>query len=560
MPPALAPAAVRARPAQPALRDVSARPARLPNRYRTRDGVLSCLEAPTLAVRVERGFSVTAAAARSHAPGAIFLDGAAQGPPFVDAGRAVYNLDHHEGCVRPFTLATCEQAMVLLRRGLDLGRRDWTVYANDADLDTVLAIWVLLNHLRLGADDTLRAAIMPLLRLEGCIDAHGLGKDDLCALEPEQLALAHERMARLREKELSLKAGGHWEQVDLLAYVADRLRALDALVYSPEQLDDVEEIEELARADLGNGSVAVVCRAKQGIYEVETQLRRIHGTRLGVIALQKGPTCYSLRQVDPALGADLEAVYSRLNLVDPGSGGGRSADRWGGSPEIGGSPRLAGTRLAPGEIAEVCGRVHRKPGARERLATIATTGLAAALLVLAAAVPLRLEVAGAKMEPPLAMAGLLLAFSAWALLGAGRRAPGLYGLRPPSGLDAWALLPLALGGALMGGAWVPVSMPSAALLLSLPFASELLFRGFVHGRLASSFAIQGVGGPWFVSVPVLVSAALFALCTTLLPIVSGSAAGAFVLGVAAGMARERSESLIPAVALHALGMGALLLL
>ena len=137
-----------------------------PSRYRIRedpDGrVLVCSEAPTLRVRIERGASVTAAAARSAPAGTIFVDGAAQGEPFVDPQRAVYNLDHHEGCVRAFTLAACEQAMVLVRKGLDLRKRDWTIVANDVDLDALLAIWVLLNHLRLGgADPRPRAAVMP---------------------------------------------------------------------------------------------------------------------------------------------------------------------------------------------------------------------------------------------------------------------------------------------------------------------------------------------------------------------------------------------------------------
>src|SRR5262245_22214458 len=107
----------------------------LPDRYRIqRDStgdVLTCVEAPTVLVRVQHGLTVTAAAAHSAAPGSVFIDGAAQGEPFIDPKREVYNLDHHEGCVRSFLLATCEQAMVLIRKGLDLRKREWTVYAND---------------------------------------------------------------------------------------------------------------------------------------------------------------------------------------------------------------------------------------------------------------------------------------------------------------------------------------------------------------------------------------------------------------------------------------------
>src|SRR5437762_10574181 len=155
----------------------------LPGRYRikqdTTGAVLTCVEAPTVSVRVQRGLTVTAAAARSAAPGSIFLDGAAQGEPFLDPKREVYNLDHHEGCVRSFLLATCEQSMVLIRKGLDLRKRDWTVYANDADLDTVLAIWVLLNHLRLDDRGTAtRPRAMPPARLQGVSDGQGRDMQD----------------------------------------------------------------------------------------------------------------------------------------------------------------------------------------------------------------------------------------------------------------------------------------------------------------------------------------------------------------------------------------------
>src|SRR4029450_4626015 len=110
----------------------------VPTRYRIRDDVkgrtLTCVEAPTVTVRAERGFVVTAAQARNYRAGAIFLDCAAQGGPFVEVQKEVESIAHHERCLRPFTLATCDQAMVLIRRVVDLRKRDWTVFANDGDL------------------------------------------------------------------------------------------------------------------------------------------------------------------------------------------------------------------------------------------------------------------------------------------------------------------------------------------------------------------------------------------------------------------------------------------
>ncbi len=563
----------------------------LPNRYRIRrlgrERVLGCCEAPTVHVHLRRGQTLTATAARTSPPGTIFLDGAAQGEPFLDPDRAVYNLDHHEGCVRLFTLATCEQAMVLIRKRIDLRKRDFSVFANDADLDTVLAIWVLLNHLRLTAEDPrARQAIMPLLRLEGSIDALGLELQDLCALPPDLLARTRAQMQELRAQELALQAEGRWEKIDLLPYVARQLQVIDRLVYPPEEFEGVAEIEELARRELARGSLAVVCRSKAGIYEVERQLRRVHGERLGVIALQKTPASYSLRQVDPALPGTLELVYTRLNLVDPASDGSRSGNRWGGSDEIGGSPRAAGTRLTPAQIAAACGDAHARATWRSRVCRVARAALAAGALLAFALVPGALVGRGIpelafldalRLDPALAFTATLTALAGILLLVLGPRAPGVYGMRRPSGLDAWALLPLAVAGALAGGVWRapvapagsgPPGVAELASLLGLPVAVELLFRGLVHGSLVGSFRIQKAGGPWFVSGPALVSSGLYALACTLPPLAALSTpgpwsgvhpllpmAGAFGFGLAAAAARERSESIVAPIFFHWIGVG-----
>jgi hypothetical protein len=549
-------------------------------RYRIREEAggpaLIGVEAPAVRVRMGRGFCVTASAAHGAAPGSIFLDGAAQAAPFLDTRRDVYNLDHHEGCVRPFTLATCEQAMVLVRTGLDLRRRDWTVYANEPDLDTVLAIWVLLNHLRLNEPSgTVRARVMPLLRLQGVIDAHGLERRDLAGLSPDVHAEMQAWIDQLREPELAAKRDGRWASLDPLRFTADRLRAIDRLVYPPSQLDDVEDVEELARAEIGTAKLAIVCRAQVGICEVERHLGRLHGRRLGLIALSTSATTWTLRQVDPYLPGSLAQVYDHLNLLDPAAGGHRSGNRWGGSAEIGGSPRASGTRMGPEQIARACRRAFSPPGTLDRLARIAGATLAA-IGVLAAALLPALPGLRASAAPSFASQVSLLAA---ALAGAGyflpaALAPGQYGLRRPARLDWLGLLPVALLGALAGGAWFP-AVASAGLsaarpdvaawlaVVTLPLAAELLFRGLVHGWLVPSFSTQRCGGAWLLSVPAIVSGVLFALgglflrtpAIGLLPPLAeapplASLLGALVLGTAAAMARERSESIAASIGLH----------
>jgi membrane protease YdiL (CAAX protease family) len=362
----------------------------------------------------------------------------------------------------------------------------------------------------------------------------------------------------------------------LAEHAADRLRAIDRLVYQPDHFDDLQEIEQLARVEIARGSIAVVCRAKAGIYEVERELRRLHGKRLGVIVLQTRSSTYSLRQVNPYLPATLEKVYTHLNLVDPAAGGRKAANRWGGSAEIGGSPRATGTPLTPEQIGEACRRAFQPPNLLQRVRRVASAVAGSAgimLAVLAGVFPAGLPSDAAAAPPGLApqMALLLTGLGGALLLLRALRTPGLYGFRRPAGLDWCALIPLALIGAVAGGVWVPEGgfspepeWPELLAVLVLPLGAELLFRGLVQGSLITSFTIQECDGPWFLSWPAAISAALYALWTVVLqhPWVAladpmaGAAhiaipvAGALVFGAAAGVARERSESIASAIVMH----------
>ncbi|MBI1997003.1 MAG: hypothetical protein HYS66_11115, partial [Deltaproteobacteria bacterium] len=161
--------------------------------------------------------TVPSGTAHKAQPGTIYLDGAAEGGPFLDVEKAIFNLDHHEGCVRSFTLATCEQALVLIRKGMDLQARDWTIHANDPDLDTILAIWLLLNHMRVNdVDPEIRKKIVPFVRLQGSIDAHGLAMQELCGFPAELQASVFAQLEKWRSNEVALKKDGKWQDIDFL--------------------------------------------------------------------------------------------------------------------------------------------------------------------------------------------------------------------------------------------------------------------------------------------------------------------------------------------------------
>lgn len=556
--------------------------ANLPDRYSIRRKgeirELICNESPTMAVRIERGKTVPAGTARKAPPGTIYLDGAAEGGPLLDVEKAVFNLDHHEGCVRSFTLATCEQAMITVRKGLDLQRRDWTVYANDPDLDTVLAIWVLLNHMRLNdVDAEIRKKIMPLVRLQGTIDAHGLEMQELCAFPPELQASVFASLEQLRRKEADLKKEGKWHEIDLLEYTADVLRAIDGMMYSSHHFEGSLEVEELARAEIGENQLAIVCRGQTGIYEVEPYLRRLHGKRLGVIILQTSPNTYTLRHVDTFASATLESAYERLNLVDPAAGHRHSGNRWGGSGDIGGSPRATGTQLTPQRIADAFAHAYRKPTRPQRLRAAAIALLLTAGVMLGSMMATYLL--GSLQDPAGTFesyfrnqagtyAGVLIVLSALIALVALRSGPKICGLCVPSGFDWLMMLPGALVGGAAGGAWIyaPAVAGSQvwlghpwtelAIAIGFPVAAELLFRGLLHGVLAQRFPIQRAGGPWFLSWPATISTVLYAPWS-LLPFVPFffydawlTFAAALLFGISASMVRERSESLLPCLIVH----------
>ncbi len=560
----------------------------LPDRYAIKEmakvRVLTCTEAPALSVRVERGYTVTAAAAHRAAPGTIYLDGAAQAEPFVDAERHVYNLDHHVGCVRAFTLATCEQAMVMVRKRLNLRERDWIVFANEPDLDTILAIWVLLNHIRLNDEDPeILSRVLPLLRLQGTIDALGLEMLEMSGLPKEQQESMLACVGQLRRRELALKKDGRWLEIDFLEYTADLLRSVDAIVYSPHHFEGSLDLEmtELARAEVAERWLAVACASEEGIYEVERHLRRLHGDRLGIIILRKDPQTYTLRKVDPSLPLSLDRVYDQLNLLDPAVGSFRPENRWGGSDEIGGSPRATGTRLTAEEIADICGRAYRRPSQSQQALALLEALLASAAVPASAALALFMlgnrkwgftSISLALQDRSWQLAGVFGVLSLALLLLRARSAPRLFGFRLPSGIDWLILLPFALLSSLVGGARFPAALTGGPnqlfglawdqvlLALMLAGAAELLFRGLVQGILSQGFPRSRHQGRWLLSWPVALPALLYVFWagfpytgfvwpTSLYVLV-----GILLLALVCGLARQRSHSLLPPLLLHWLAL------
>jgi hypothetical protein len=570
--------------------------AMIPERYSTRekDGVrsLECVEAPRVRVLIDPAMGASRSDASSLGERVVLLDGAGSFGPLLDGDRKLYNLDHHSGCERLFTLATCEQALLLVHSGLRLGEGDWTLYANDPDLDTVLAIWCLLNHRRLRelrpeACDVL----FPLLRLEGAIDANGPELARLCGLPARVLAETQRRIDELLVRERELKQAGAWDKKDVYAYTIEMLRSIDALVYQFEDFGDYTRVEEIyGHVEIAPRRVAVVCRDRSGIYTVEQHLKTHWGDQLSVIALENQPGHYTLRRVTSLDGPDLEPAYEALNRIDPAVDGRPASKRWGGSADIGGSPRPRGTQLASAEVIEVLERAYRKIGVGTRFArTAAALGVGLGYLLfeaLAAALP-SLDLGAA--TPPLAAAFelakvslLALAVGTVATRGASRWRPWVFGWRLPCAGRWWLHAPLIVACALPLRGWIPDQLGAspiefaaglAAGLLAIA-AVELWFRGLVHGLLSVDFPIQHPGGPRFISRATVVSAFAYAAVATaetarMLPetplaqfdlgvpwALGFVAAAALLAGLILGSVRERSLSIASGLVLQMVGIAA----
>ena len=561
-----------------------------PQRYVIKDSsdgrILICLEAPNIEVHVEAGLTISASAARKSSPGTIYIDGVAQCGPFMDHEKRIYNFDHHEGCLRSFTLSTCEQVLVMILKGVDLRGREWRVFANEPDLDTILAIWLLLNHLRIQNKESGRLRFLyTLVRLEGIIDSHGLEMAEFSGLPQGLHNKTIEVIDYLRTEEIELKKNAMWEEKDNLEHTVLILQKIDRIIYRSSDLDDFKELRELSRVDLADGRIAAVVEADMGIYELEPHLQRVYGESLGLVILKKGEYLYTLRRLDSFMPGDLSDVYRILNYRDPAVRCRKNSNQWGGSGDIGGSPRGISTKLSPMEIAQACRDAFQNPSAATYAIYFFYT-MVTVCAIIGAAVICDLSFSSSSWLRDTAAAALvsktyisffiaLIFFTTAGLVFLPRSRLWQFGISIPTGKDWWLLLPVIVLSAMGNGVYFPNSVfhllnlneTIIFVFISIPLASELLFRGLAHGILAQGIATQSCNNRWVFSYPVVASSifyAFFITCLIFLPeifkgvfqtkTILGTVFAAFTFGLANGIVRERSHSIFPSIVFHAIAV------
>lgn len=276
----------------------------------------------------------------------IALDGYVQGPE-LDNERSRYSFDHHDKCIRLVTRATCQQVMDAILLGLD--PRQLTVYVNDIDGDTVLALWLLSNPAR-----ATEPMVRDLVESVGGIDAHG----------PAYLAtntnLASDFFKLAMKPEQDLRRSHKYEQTDLRQLLNECIANVDQLLNGQLRTSVEGEFKERSYEVIKEGMGGWVMATSD---DYITDLLYRDGYTKFVIyqKLADGSYAYTIaKKSDLVRGFPIGpaskdgTILNILAKKEPG---------WGGASSIGGAPRNhdgSRSHLSPDEVFDVIEAVLSK--------------------------------------------------------------------------------------------------------------------------------------------------------------------------------------------------------
>lgn len=276
----------------------------------------------------------------------IALDGAVQGPQ-MDAATRRFSFDHHAGCLRFVTLATCQQVATALRLGLVVDA-ETEVVINDIDADTVLAVWLLANPERVNEE-----RIKELVERIGKTDAHGpifpphpIHRELAPAYgskEPQTMVMLETFLAKVDQY-----ANGEWQEP-----AGRPERRSDGFGWSPktgwEKIESSTGFDDLYNkgylagvlyTDAPNGTMMYTVAKRSDLVPLS----------VGPGAVVRPPKSVEDYRKDTILGA---LALKEIDVNPEQS----HAGNWGGATTVGGAPRNADgsqSRLKPEQVLEIC--------------------------------------------------------------------------------------------------------------------------------------------------------------------------------------------------------------
>lgn len=335
------------------------------------ESYISKKDSPNIHIFVKKGLTVIPSQLKKYKERTIFIDGVFNGSPFVNNEKLQYSLDHHEGVIRNFTLSSCEQALIMVLKGLTFEDSNWEMYINEPDLDSILTLWILCNYKELHDEkDLILQKVVRLTRVEGLIDVHGFSMADFLGYQSSVYETQKIIIEKLLEQEKKLKESGEWAEINFTKYTLLMLGKIDIVIYGQDRMKKSGTIvTELYKLTMLNSKYIVICESKEGIYEVEEILKERYKSKLGLIILKSGydPKKYTLRLSNDFITPNLNKLYKVLNRLDPIVTIWDKSNRWGGSDNIGGSPRKTGTDLTPADIKTICSKIYCKLSFWDRL-------------------------------------------------------------------------------------------------------------------------------------------------------------------------------------------------
>lgn len=267
---------------------------------------------------------------------AIALDGAVQGPVMGDE-KDRWSFDHHAGCARLITDATCVQVRRALLLGLNVEGRE--VFVNDLDADTIFTLWLLeAPHAALSFN-----RVRQLVRGVGAVDAHG--PSGYLELGEEEAAITRVFFSKLYGV-LPRDAGKRFEEWPdfVKASLSVVSNVLDGDCDYTLEAEASAEFEVLFEGKINGVSAALVKGRGFGPFEP------LYRQGVSLVIVTNGEGLYTVGKtsdlVKYQLGphTDPESLLGRLRAREDG---------WGGGSTIGGSPRPGGSALAPEDVWEL---------------------------------------------------------------------------------------------------------------------------------------------------------------------------------------------------------------
>lgn len=252
------------------------------------------------------------------------------------------NMDHHRNVDRLTTLSSCAQALRLVRMGLRRGFTDEEgqfapdVYVNDCDQDICLA-WFLLDHIEL-CEASPNPRINKLVNMEDTLDATA----GMYPFHPEMETL--QEMAWVFQSYTQFRQSGEIANKDPEAFksvitdVGNRI--MQYVTGNPESLSLDTRYNRIG----GDNNWAMVeevgSQARMGIVSDGID------AFVSVRERSDGRWDYTVGSRSLLIPFDVPGILEELDAHEEDD----DIDSWGGSNTIGGSPRVAGSGLSPGEV------------------------------------------------------------------------------------------------------------------------------------------------------------------------------------------------------------------